>query len=148
MKKFVSISFAIVSTLAFLLIAASPVGAAAGFVVSTAQATRSGTTVVYLEYSSTPYFAVTTTFSNGIGYPTTCGPSGSGFLKCVISSQLAQYHANQTAYIIMNSSEDNKAFFTVPEFEPKKDNCREQTPTAPTRAKCCQNPGFNAPCPD
>ena len=146
MKKSVLFLFTFVSVLAFLLVAANPAAAAAGFVVSTASATRSGTTVVYLEYSSTPYFAVTTTYSQGIGYPTACGPSGSGFLKCVISSQLAKYHADQTAYIIMNGSEDNKAYFTVPEFEQKKDPCQEENVNP--RARCCQNPGFNTPCPD
>ena len=120
MKRSVLFLSTFVSVLAFLLVAANPAAAAAGFVVSTATATRSGLTVVYLEYSTTPYFGVTTTFSQGIGYPTSCGPAGNGLLKCVISSQLAKYHTGRTAYIIMNGSEDNKAYFIVPEAPPEK----------------------------
>lgn len=119
MKKAISTSISMFAALALILIAAQPAAAAAGFIVSTAQATRSGTVVVYLEYSSTPYYAVTTTFSQGIGYFTACGPSGSGFLKCTINGQLAKHHANQTAYIIMNGTEDNKAYFIVPEVPEK-----------------------------
>lgn len=121
MKKALSVSLSIVCALAFLFGIVSPVSAAAGFVVSTATASKSGLTIVFLEYSTTPYFAVTQTYSQGIGYPTTCGPAGNGLLKCVVSSQLAKYHAGRTAYIIMNGSEDNKAFFIVPEAPVQKE---------------------------
>ena len=121
MKKPVLFLSTFLSVLAFLLVAVNPAAAAAGFVVSTATASRSGLTIVFLEYSTTPYFGVTTTFSQGIGYPTSCGPAGNGLLKCVVSSQLAKYHAGRTAYIIMNGSEDNKAFFIVPEAPPQKE---------------------------
>lgn len=133
MKKPVLFLSTFLSVLAFLLVAVNPAAAAAGFVVSTATASRSGLTIVFLEYSTTPYFGVTTTFSQGIGYPTSCGPAGNGLLKCVVSSQLAKYHAGRTAYIIMNGSEDNKAFFVVPEAPPqkaKKDDCGDD--------QCCE----------
>lgn len=133
MKKSMLTFATFIGVLALLLATVNPVGAAAGFVVSTVNVTKGGTVVVFLEYSTTPYFAVTTTFSKGIGYPTACGPAGNGLLKCVISSQLAVYHANQTAYIIMNGSDDNKAFFIVPEApeKPKKgDGCGNE---------CCED---------
>ena len=125
MKKSVLVLSALISVLALVLIAVNPVAAAAGFVVSTASANKNGSVVVYLEYSTTPYYMVTTTFSQGIGYPTTCSPSGAGFLKCVINGQLAKYHADQTAYIIMNGSDDNKAYFIVPELpeRQRRDTC-------------------------
>lgn len=129
MKRAISFSVTMIAVLAFVLGAANPAGAAAGFIVSTAQASRSGSVVVYLEYTTTPFFAFTTTFAKGIGYPTYCHPSGSTLLKCTINGQLAKHHANQTAYIIMNGSDDNKAYFIVPEVPEKPGrDCQECCP--------------------
>ncbi|MBV6397318.1 MAG: hypothetical protein HFACDABA_02929 [Anaerolineales bacterium] len=155
MKEVSATALVFVLVIAFVFTAVQPASAAAGFVVSTATANRNGSVVVYLEYSSTPFFASTTTFVQGIGYYTFCSPSGSGLLKCTINGQIAKYHANHTAYIIMNGSADNKAFFTVPEYE-QKEKCKDSPPNNDASYKessqCCDDwygGGIvRAPCPD
>lgn len=137
---------------AFVFTAVQPASAAAGFVVSTATANRNGSVVVYLEYSSTPFFASTTTFVHGIGYYTFCAPSGAGLLKCTVNGEIARRHADQTAYIIMNGSADNKAFFTVPEYE-QKEKCQTNGDVGfKSAAQCCDDGWYGggivgAPCP-
>lgn len=142
MKKLTSISFALVVVLAFLFTSVRPASAAAGFVVSTATANKNGSVVVYLEYGATPFFANTATFTQGIGYPTFCSPSGVGLLKCTINGQIAKYHANQTAYIVMNGSDDNKAFFIVPEL---KEQERCDAPQSPRHRGCCEYNNDDSP---
>jgi hypothetical protein len=115
-------------------------------VVNAAQLNDNGQVVVYIEIGSSPYLADTETISGFSIYNTTCVPNGNSVLACYIHGQIAQQHPNQTAYIIMNNSND-KAWFTVPEAEPHKRPC----PTISTgpKARCCfQNPGLTAPCPD
>lgn len=135
MKKLIPTTFTLVLVFAFLFTSAGPVSAAAGFVVSTATANKNGSVVVYLEYGATPFFANTATFAQGIGYPTFCSPSGAGLLKCTINGQIAKYHADQTAYIIMNGSDDNKAYFVVPELE-ERERC--DAPRSPRHRGCCE----------
>jgi hypothetical protein len=130
MKRIVSISISFISALALLLIAASP-AAAASFVVSAVDLTRSGIVHVYLEGSSGQ--VNTLTISGFDVYPTACGPNGGNQLDCRIQGKIAMQHGGQTAYILMHGE---KVFFVVPELPEKEvrshDDCQGGGVPAPS----------------
>jgi hypothetical protein len=125
MKKTVSIGISFISALAVLLIAASP-AAAASFLVSMVDLTKSGIVHLYLEGASGPVNTVTVAGFDS--YLTSCSSSGGNQLVCDIQGQIAQQHGGETAYILMNGE---KVFFVVPKLPENQHNRCRRPPTSP-----------------